>query len=182
MKHVALLSALLLAACGGGNNPPPPVPYTGWSITASSVPRQIPSGSFVFQNCASASTCWDSYVEHPAAGIAGNLTLSWTITGNPVFVNDTPANCVGPAALSLLFRSPGRFFSLFALKTPLAVGTFSMSVPLTVDQWINVDGGTFNPAAATSIGFGLGGGCFSAHGVAVSVGTATFTINGEGAN
>jgi hypothetical protein len=141
---------------------------------------------FQFQNCASASICWDSYVEHPAAGISGNLTLSWTISGNPVFVNDRPGNnCPGPyapAALSLLFRSPGRFFSAQALETPLAVGSFGMSVPLTADKWINVDGGTFNPAAATSIGFGLGGACFAAHGVAVSAGTATFTIQGMGSN
>jgi len=174
----------LLAGCGGSSPTPQPVPYAGWAITQSSAPRQIPTGSFVFQNCASASTCWDSYVEHPAAGIAGNLVLSWTISGNPVFVNDSPNNtCGGPASLSLLFRSGGgRFFSLFALQTTLAVGSFSMSVPLTADQWINQDGAAFNPAAATSIGFVLGGGCFSGHGVAVSAGTATLTILGEGAN
>ncbi len=182
MRLFVVLVALALGGCGG-SNPPQPPPYAGWAITASSVPRQIPAASFVFQDCASASTCWDSYVEHPAAGIAGNLTLSWTISGNPVFVNDTPNNtCGGPAALSLLFRSPGRFFSSFDLKVPLAVGSFSMSVPLIADQWINQDGGVFNPAAASSIGFVLGGGCFSGHGVAVSSGSATFTIQGESAN
>ena len=182
-RYAAIALTLLLAGCGGNSPTPVPVPYAGWAITESSAPRQIPAASFVFQNCASASVCWDSYVEHPAAGISGNLTLSWTIAGNPTFVNDSPGNtCGGVPSVSLLIRTPGRFFSLFALQTPLALGSFSMSVPLTVDKWINVDGGTFNPSTATTIGFGLGGGCYSAHGIAVSVGSATFTINGEGAN
>jgi uncharacterized membrane protein YedE/YeeE len=47
---------------------------------------------------------------------------------------------------------------------------------------IHVDGIAWSPAAVTSFGFGLGGGCFSGHGVAVSSGSAMFTILGEGAN
>jgi hypothetical protein len=181
-----------LAGCGGGDSTPPaPAPYAGWSITqwgtggvqAINAPRPILTGGFDIP-CCSASSNWISYVEHPAAGITGALSASWHISGSTApFLNDSPGNsCGGPAAVSLLFRTPARFFSQIALAVPLAEGSASMSVPLTADQWVNVDGGVFNPAAAISIGFGLGAGCFSAHGVAVSSGVATFTIDGMGAS
>ncbi len=183
------LLCVALAGCGG-SNPTPPAPYAGWSITEYGVngvqradAQPIPSASFAIPG-GSASTNWISYIEHPAVTIAGNLELSWTVTGSsPEFVNDTPNNtCGGPAAVSLIFRNPGRFFSLSSLQVPLALGSFSLSVPLTADKWINQDGGGFSPAVINSFGFVLGGGCFAGHGVAVASGSATITIQGEGAN
>ncbi len=191
MRYVALLLALVLSACGSNNpTPPPPPPYSGWSITEYGVngvqrqdPQPIPSASFAIPGGPLASN-WISYVEHPASAISGNLTLSWSITGsNPVFEYARPDNtCGGQATLSLLFRNPGRFFSLSSYQVPLALGEFSLTVPLTEDKWINQDGTAWNTATVTSFGFGLGGGCYAAHGVSVSSGTATFKINGEGAN
>ncbi len=187
---IRLFVALVASALGGcgGSNPPQP-PYSGWAVTEYGVngvqridAQPIPSASFAIPGGPLA-TNWISYVEHPAGALAGSsLMLSWTLTGaDPVFENHRPDNiCEGPASLSLLFRNPGRFFSLSSLQAPLTLGSFSMSVSLTADKWINVDGGVFNPATVTSFGFGLGGGCFAAHGVAVTSGSAMFTIQGEG--
>ena len=114
-----------------------------------------------------------------------------------MFVNDTPHNkaaaCRSPATLVLLIHQiddhgtlPAyqsyRWFS--AQRTDLALGTIERNIPLTLPNWINVNGQSTDSAGFAqalanpgSLGIGLGGGCFAAHGVAVSQGSATLTIN-----
>jgi hypothetical protein len=129
------------------------------------------------------------------------VTLNYTIAGsNPTFVNDTPHNsavpCRSSASLVLLIHEAGdygmlpayqsyRWFS--AQRIELALGTIERTIPLTLASWINVNGQSmdsdgFAQALATpgSLGIGLGGGCFAAHGVAVSQGSSTLTINSLG--
>jgi len=146
--------------------------------------------------CASASTCWISYVEkHTGTALTGkdSLLLSYEITGdNTSFVNDSPNNtCGGPPALSLLIHQIGdtgfapsmRWFS--QERQALAVGRVSWAVPLLLSKWINVNGQSTDQAgfdmalaAQGSIGLVFGGGCFAGHGVAVSAGDATLKIDG----
>jgi hypothetical protein len=199
---------LLTAACGGSGAPTQPLlpqPAIGWAITEGSGIGQQPNGMilpivplaapmFALPQCASASTCWISYVEYASGPIVGgNLVLDYTIAGsNPVFVNDSPGNTCQPPnpAISLLIHQRGdtglwnwgRIFS--AQRSPLALGSAALKVPLVDSAWIGVDG-TIAPGQvalqmvqAQSIGFVLGGGCFAGHGVAVSSGSALLTING----
>jgi hypothetical protein len=182
------------------------IPAAGWAITQSSLvayPGMVPlaSPSFAFPSCASAQQCWISYVEmawNTQLTNSPSLTLNYTITGsNPTFVNDTPHNtaaaCRSPATLVLLIHQiddygtlPAyqsyRWFS--AQRTDLALGTIERTIPLTLPNWINVNGQSTDSAGFTqalanpgSHGIGLGSGCFRAHGVAVSQGSATLTIN-----
>jgi len=132
----------------------------------------LASPSFDFPNCASAQQCWISYVEMAWKTQLTNspsVTLNYTITGsNPMFVNDTPHNkaaaCRSPATLVLLIHQ--------------------IDDHGTLPNWINVNGQSTDSAGFAqalanpgSLGIGLGGGCFAAHGVAVSQGSATLTIN-----
>jgi hypothetical protein len=123
------------------------------------------------------------------------ITFSYTITGiDPVFVNDTPGNTCSPPnpALSLYLRwsgDPGftnplsRWFSI--ARAPLALGPSTFTVGLhDASIWTPVYGGTgtsiaFSQTLASigSLGFVMGGGCFAGHGVAVSSGRATLTID-----
>jgi len=188
---------------------PMPIPASGWAITESSLvayPRTVPlaSPSFVFPRCASAQQCWISYVEMAWKTPLTNspsVTLNYTITGsNPTFVNNTPHNttppCGPPATLVLLIHEAEdygtlpvyqsyRWFS--AQRTELALGTFERTVPLMPPNWFNINGLSMDSAGFAdalanpgSLGIGLGGGCFAAHGVAVSQGSATLTINSLG--
>ena len=206
------LVLLLLTGCDDGKTAATPliapmaIPAAGWAITQSSLvayPGMVPlaSPSFDFPNCASAQQCWISYVEMAWKTQLTNspsVTLNYTITGsNPMFVNDTPHNkaaaCRSPATLVLLIHQiddhgtlPAyqsyRWFS--AQRTDLALGTIERNIPLTLPNWINVNGQSTDSAGFAqalanpgSLGIGLGGGCFAAHGVAVSQGSATLTIN-----
>jgi hypothetical protein len=164
----------------------------------------LASPSFAFPSCASAQQCWISYVEMSWKTPLTNspsVTLNYTITGlNPTFVNDTHDNlaapCRSPATLVLLIHAAGdygtlpvyrsyRWFS--AQRMDLALGTTERTIPLTLPNWINVNGQSTDSAGFAqalanpgSLGIGLGGGCFAAHGVAVSQGSATLTINSLG--
>ncbi len=211
---LCVAGALLLAGCGGGNSPPGPAPVNPpfhgaispqapWTITQSSSPRALSNGSFAFQGCANAQTCWDSYVEVPLpVSILGNsiYSLTYTITGDATWVNDSSGNtCGGPPSLTLLLHRQGdlmalvpgfRYFSLMNLMVPLAVGTTTITNAVgDPSKWVSADGsnGSANPQLyidaithLASVGFGLGGGCFAAHGVAVNNGSATFQINAGG--
>jgi hypothetical protein len=207
---------LFLAACDDSwSQPvtifaPTPASSVGWAITHGSAPQPLQSANgevyFDFPVCASASVCWVSYVEKPwTIPLAGkaSVSLSYSITGTtPVFNNQSPGNiCGGPPALSLLLHQAGdnmsgqvqyswyRWFS-WPEAQPLALGDFTVTVPLTVDKWVPVFNSTpdrnaagFATAIANmgQIGFGLGGGCFAAHGVAITSGSARFVIRGMSA-
>src|SRR5262249_4021617 len=89
------------------------------------------------------------------------------------------------AALRLGWYAFYRWFSW--QDAPLALGDHRLTVPLTIDKWVPVFKSTpeanaagFASALANmgSIGFGLGGGCYVAHGVAVTSGSARFVITG----
>lgn len=188
--------------------PPPSSPSASpWSITqGSGAPHRLQfngtSSYFDFPVCASASACWVSYVEQPYGPIAGktSITLTYSITGSePVFDNHSPGNnCGGPPTLSLLLHQAGdnlsgvgayAFYRWYSTPTQvLELGDHTLTVPLTIDQWTPVYPGMpdadagFATAKANigSVGFGLGGGCFAAHGVAVTSGSAWFTITGFG--
>src|SRR5262249_46466902 len=195
--------ALLLVGCSNDDGPTvvghsitPPPAGAGWTITQASQPRQISSANFDFPVCASAQTCWISYVELPyTTALHGLATLNWAITGSsPKFINDRVGNsCGGPEALSLFFHMAGdtgvlqygRWFSHSKYQVPLALGSFELKVPISLPEWIDVYGQSTNAAGfaqATehpgSIGFVLGGGCFAGHGVAIRQGSAKFQING----
>jgi hypothetical protein len=208
-KKLWLSALLLLTACNNPTPTPMAQPTAGWAITHwgqngmvqyNLIPLAAPS--FALPQCASAMTCWVSYVEmHTGIALMGSsLKLSYTITGNsPTFVNDRPNNTCDPVqnppALSLLIHraddlghSPQydsyRWFVKSSFRVPLALGDFSSEVPLTVDKWINVMGQSTDAAGfaaalvnSGSVGLGLGGGCFAAHGIAVSQGNATLTVN-----
>jgi len=124
------------------------------------------------------------------------LHLNFTISGQATFVNDSPGNTCQPLVPTarIMFHQAGdagtvlqnsyRWFS--NATVPLAIGTFDLVVPLDPPQWVNVGGQNgvndvpgFAGAKANqgSIGMGFGGGCFAAHGVAVSSGAAQVIIN-----
>lgn len=185
---------------------PPPVPKLPfsvgpgdpWAVTQGSNPRVLDVGQFDFLSCGRSQDgvdlCWDSYVEAPFAysiASASKVTLKYEITGvDPVFSRASPGNnCPGPAALSLLLHRSGdmklvnpsyRQFSSMSLATPLVLGGAIMSVSLAYGNWINVSGQDFGlsdvMANMASIGFVLGGGCFSGHGVQVLSGSARFKV------
>jgi hypothetical protein len=209
MKQLAAIGVLLtLLGCGGGDSTapaPPPVnpPFSGiisvqagWAITQSSALRALSAGGFAFQQCTSASTCWDSYVEVPllvSVNGAQTYTLTYTITGdNPVWVNDSANNtCGGPSTLRLFLHKQGdvgvdhssRWYSGNAFAQKLELGLNITKVPFVLANWINTDGQStdalgFSTAMTHlgSVGFVFGGGCFAGHGVAVSSGSASFQI------
>jgi hypothetical protein len=176
-----------------------------WAITQGSLPQPLQStrGKFYFDFpvCASASVCWISYVEKPwTRELTGktSISLSYSIIGTtPVFNNLSPGNsCGGTPTLSLLLhqasdnmrgRGPYAYYRWFSTPEAqlLDLGDFTVAVPLTVDKWVPVFNGTpeqndtgFAGALATpqSIGFGFGGGCFAAHGVSLTIGSARFII------
>jgi len=179
---------------------PPAVPvYNGWSITQASagLTQPLPTGSFNFPLAANASVEHISYVEipHTPINVGGTFTLTYTVNGvDPVFNCDSPGNLIGaPATIRLFLHQAGddlsgvgayqyyRQFSNTAI--PLSLGTYTISVPLTTDQWTavyppNTDAG-FATACANlgSLGFVLGGGYFAGHGVCVTSGSATLTID-----
>jgi len=103
--------------------------------------------------------------------------------------------CTTPASAHLLIERKGddlatdyyRWWSN-PLKVPLQTGQFSVTVPLTPDQWSGLFGEQANSSAAATRGFNqalanageigmtFGGGCFFCHGVNVSGGKANFVV------
>jgi len=155
---------------------------------------------FDFPVCADPTTCSVNYVEYPVQANISSLaaiSMSWKIAGvDPVFDYRTcnPAagcstNTCGPGTpgeLSIMLRRSGadvnndRWFT--KRRTPLALGSSSFSVTLhDIAEWTGVFGSNaalFSAALAniSAVGFVFGGGCFSGHGVAVTSGSARFTL------
>jgi hypothetical protein len=78
------------------------------------------------------------------------------------------------------YTSNGRFWSN-PIAIPLVPGKFSVTIPLDIDNWSNVDGNRDKSGMKTllanmgRIGLTFGGGGFFGHGTNVSGGTAKFT-------
>lgn len=152
-----------------------------------------------FPVCGDPKTCHISYVEEDrSAALTGyaSVTLTYSIVGNaPVFDGHSNAdnNCEPnvPHVLIILRQTgdngsgqgPFAFYRWFSTQDaqPLALGDHTLTVPLTVDRWTPVFSSTPEANAAgyaTALanmgkwGFGFGGGCFAAHGVAVTFGSA----------
>lgn len=128
--------------------------------------------------------------------LGASLTMSLTVsvTGSPTFNFQMESGNTGttPANVRPYFSDKndngGATDRWWANPTDytLAAGTATLTVPMTPDQWSDVNGqfGTANPAAfqhalqnVTDVGFTFGGGSFFGHGVNVSGGGATFVLN-----
>lgn len=166
---------------------------------------------FNFPICADPHTCHISYIERPwTTPLTGktSITLNYSITGtDPVFDahSNTNNTCEPniPHALLIIRRAGDNgsgigafeFYRWFDMtdEQPLALGDHVMTAPLDPARWVSVFGkmGSDPSTAAgwagalanvSNIGVGFGGGCFAAHGVAVTSGAARFIINGVGIN
>lgn len=126
---------------------------------------------------------------------------SVTTTGAPVFdyAFEASNTCVFPAHARLIllvknWQTAGEYGRWWSNPTSfqLAAGPFGLTVPLNPDlnQWSDVYGHHIadSPEAragflaalknAAALGVTFGGGCFFGHGVAVTGGTAQFTLTG----
>ena len=121
------------------------------------------------------------------------LTISGeiTVTNEPTFnyqLESTNTCLSPPNARALiqkenddLYASNGRFWSN-PIAIPLVPGKFSVTIPLDIDNWSNVDGKRDKSGMKTllanmgRIGLTFGGGCFFGHGINVSGGAAKFTV------
>jgi hypothetical protein len=136
--------------------------------------------------------------------LSGTITTSFQIaTSSPSVVFNyvfEPTNtCSYPAHVRLLLAAKGfnnlsspnyvndRWWSNPTAALLVGGSTVTLTVPLTPDQWSNVNGqfGTAQPAGFANalqhpamLGFSYGGGCFFGHGVNVSGGTAQFFVGG----
>jgi len=202
LKAIPILPAiLLLTGCGGGGSsppaqPPPPAPpfslsispfAPGWAVTHGKQINSWSNGGFDFPVCANPIDCGPGYVEYPmranissAAGISARFKISGD---NPVFSFRTEEGntCDGPPAGVRLFMSNGnlanRWFSNKIVT--LALGEFEISETIhDMSLWQSVPPAVFWQvlAAIGSVGFGIGGGCFAAHNVAVTSGRARFDL------
>lgn len=159
-------------------------------------------------SCTAATVCHVSYIEMPwGAALTGkaSIQLTYNITGSaPVFDYHVTSDniCDSPAHVLLFIHQAGdnlsgigvyEFYRWFDMtdQQPLSLGDHVMVAPLDPARWVSVYGKKGDDPAAVSgwagalanpgtIGIGFGGGCFAAHGVAVTSGSARFTIQGIG--
>lgn len=127
------------------------------------------------------------------------VTLRLATTGVPVFrLAQGPESCANPPAARAWFASRrwqstleprhewNRFWSVPGFLALGGGGTFTFTAPLTLEDWINVNGhpATEQPEdfyrvlgeVSGRIGLVFGGGCSYGHGLYVSGGTATLTV------
>lgn len=203
MRGTSLLLALALAGCGGSSSsppvPPPPLPppvFSGaispnsFAVTAGSPGVSMADGVLPFPQCASVLTCWISYALAPVAissSVGRVYKLTYTVAGtDPVFVHDSANNTTdGHVTVRLLMRSAN--YRMFSNAQPFELGDGSLAAIIAAGNWILVDlGGNtvvdealFNAELGhlTGVGFCFGGGFFACHGIAVSSGSARFTVN-----
>jgi hypothetical protein len=138
-----------------------------------------------------------SYAASPSKTISGTLKVTFSIattSGNPVFAPwpeagntcDVPAN-TRPFIFANKNDWSGEFSRWYATPDNVVIrpGSFTISVPLTGDRWTSVYGksGTQAPTQfasalknVSSLGVTFGGGCFYAHGVIMSGGTAKWVL------
>lgn len=203
MKRAILLFSLLLAGCNsGGGSSPPTSPIAGWPAPA---PGQWSSGLYAQVVTPNLGTSFAipggnglHYVYTPAPAnlkTASTMTLTYTISGNATFGINDPHDSP-PPQIDLFIWQAGDNLSCEGsyvndrqfsnARSPVANGTYTLTVPLTQSAWHNCLGNSPNAAtpdlaqaihSAAYVGFALGGADFDGHGVYVSSGSATFTIN-----
>lgn len=137
----------------------------------------------------------------PAPPLVGKtITMKFTITGNnPAWnynnIEQDGNTCVNPANVRFFLQRSGddwsgtgqfAYYRWWSPSIPLALGTYTLTVPITeAGGWTDVSGdssagaGSFDLAAnnPSAIGMTFGGGCFAGHGVDLTGGSASFTIN-----
>lgn len=180
------------------SNPPPSsyqpfsgaVPLTNWTVTDEAVrfitlstaafdfPRDPQSRNYLFKDVAYALTESQTY------------TLRFSVTGSaPVFTFgvQNPICTMPPMVTPFLWHGDSlgtitdRYWA-FAFKQTLALGNYSVSVPLTSQHWFDVYGAQSAQqfAAARSrvnhLGMTFGGGCYYGHGVGLTSGSARFAV------
>jgi hypothetical protein len=181
----------------------PSMAPTAWSFRFSPGMPSSPSVTaggwfFWFPNYAGKLPCSGScpsvhYLTTAARGaISGkSITISGRVDVGPTtqfnYQTNPDNTCTTPATAHLLIERKGddltqdyyRWWSS-PLKVPLQAGQFSVTLPLTPDQWSSVLGETGNSSAAAAqgfiqalanageIGMTFGGGCFFGHGVSAS--------------
>jgi hypothetical protein len=124
--------------------------------------------------------------------LSGTMSVTFTVTASAdaVFGYHTQFKntCTAPAAVRLWFEQTGdnltqptyRWWATQGLA--LGPGTFTLSVPLTLGNWTDVNGkaDAAGMAAAMAspmaVGMTFGGGCFAGHGVHLTAGSAMFTV------
>lgn len=202
MRRFVIPALLLLAACSGGSSPPPS-PLAGWPTPA---PGQWASGLYaqvVTPNIGASFAIPGGngihYIYTPAPAnlkTAATMTLTYTVSGNATFGISDPSDVPPPQVDLFIWQAgdnltcQGAFVNARQFsnqRSPLANGTYTLSVPLTQSAWHNCYGNGPPPIAppnlaqaingAAYVGFTFGGGYFDGHGVYVSSGNATFTIN-----
>jgi hypothetical protein len=123
------------------------------------------------------------------------INIAWhtVTTGTPVYQYELdPDNhgCRSPARVTVILQHTNddwvtyyyRWFSNARLE--LTAGSGNFAIPLTIDQWADVMGGTdasrFADTLSHLANFGVvfGGGCAAGHGLNVANGTARFTMTG----
>jgi hypothetical protein len=191
-------SAISLLGLLAGSDP---LPSAGWIVKYSTNVFLFPFGSggfsFVFPDASGSA----HYIVRPSSALTGNsLVAQIEVDGfDPGFnfriaadnVCDSP-----PANVRLFFQRAGddmsgagqhEFYRWWSnpISYVLAIGSATLTVPLTPDQWSSVYGkfGIENPAMfqaalenAGAVGVTFGGGCFMGHGVNVIGGSATFIL------
>jgi hypothetical protein len=196
------LLAVFLGGCSGSNSASGQSPPSIWAITQGSTTGPLLTNGFDFPVCADPTKCWVSYVQRQQRRNLGpnkQIAMSYEITGNsPSFEYRTNWNntCGGKPDLVLILQQvddnlsgdgPYAYYRWFSqpVAQTLALGAFTYTVPLDMAQWVPIF--RSSPAADATgwatmlanvglVGFGFGGGCFAAHGVAVTSGTAHFQL------
>ena len=198
-----LFVALLLSGCASGitNGISPSIPFIGgptWKVE-SGLPTNGNSVDFT-----QSGPPFLNYLTKTVNGINGSaLSINYTITttGNPIFDYRTNTNNTcgagSPGTVRLFFQRKGddfsgaglyqqyRYWSINGFQE-LNPGTNTITATLDPSQWSDVYGkkgsdfpDRFQAAInnAENVGVTFGGGCFYGHGVKVTGGTATFTVN-----
>ena len=182
--------------------PSPPSNGSEWSIL-SGIPVFIDAAGRSYFTFGTVPSPAVNYLTRPVDNVSGSISMSYTITttGAPVFDYRTnPNNTCGPGfpgTVRLFIQRQGddmsavgpmaqyRYWSADGVAT-LAPGSTTLTATLEPSRWTDVSGksGAELPAAfadalryAGRVGVTFGGGCFAGHGVFVTGGTATFTIN-----
>lgn len=160
-------------------------------------------GTIALPQCANASTCWISYAEYrfqQPVSLTGRpaISMNYTLSASPDFILDceTPNNSIlcnnqvghinWPVSVRLLLRewgdqdqvtggqAVGRAFSAYM---ELAPGTNTITRELSGNGFATEAALALAMARLGGIGFCFGGGTFDCHGIAVSKGSASFTVN-----
>jgi hypothetical protein len=201
-----LLLALLLAGCssgGGSSGYNIPTPSVGQWVDFGGNEPTITGNSFNFGVGGSiiAGYFYTKFAKTPQVG--QTLTLNYTLTANPAnpaWVQAPNGGDINPPTIHLfLWRAgdnlscsgngptgiPYAQYRLFAGRTPLVVGANqTISVKLDPSLWPGCFAADSTAAQFTDllnnlagVGFTVGGQYFAGHGVYLSSGSATFTIN-----